>query len=315
MYGEIHIGVRESGDAMTVTRRIQACACWIGFIVVLMPGGFGHAGERPAAPSVLKDAIWVWGNPEMTVAGRQGPAEFAQASPARRAELLGAPNIILAGAGLPADRELAARWTADADGSRELIWEILPDGRTEWEPPYVFAQRIADIAPLVKRHPQLTAVLVDDMTSVAASRGFQPEHLVAIKELLASHKLPLDLWGVVYTMNLDAPGVAELMAPLDVVLLAEWHAAEVAHLAANVAKTRALAPHTPIVLGLYLHDYGAGRPIPQDLLELQFTTARQLLLDGEIAGIEITTIDNNESAVRWTAEWIREHGSEPLVRR
>lgn len=296
-----------------MTHHQLTCACRLVMVVASLVGR-GHAGEKPAAPRTLKDAIWVWGNPEMTVAGAQGPAEFAQASPAQRAELLGATNVILAGAGLPADRELAARWTSDADDSRELVWEILPDGHTDWAPPYVFEQRIRDVAPLVKLHPQLTAVLVDDMTSVAASRGFRPEHLRDIKELLRAHTLALDLWGVVYTMNLDAPGVADLIAPLDVVLLAEWHAAEVVHLAANVAKTRALATDKPIVLGLYLHDYGAGRPIPQDLLELQFTTARQLLLDGDITGIEITTIDNNESAVRWTAEWIKRHGDEPLMR-
>jgi hypothetical protein len=124
--------------------------------------------------------------------------------------------------------------------------------------------------------------------------------------------LSLELWGVVYTMNLDAPGIAELIAPLDVVLLAEWHAAEVPDLAQNVARAQALGPGKPIVLGLYLHDYGGGRPIPQDLLELQFENARRLLVAGEIAGIEITTIDNNESAVRWTSEWIRQHGDEAL---
>jgi len=270
------------------------------------------AADVPGDPLCIRDAIWVWGNPEMTVAGLRGLDEYAQASPARRAELLNASNIILAGAGLPSDHELASRWTAEAAGSRELIWEILPDGRTDWEPPYVFEQRVADLAPLVKRHPQITAVLVDDMTSVAAARGFKPEHLVGIQTAIQNHKLPLDLWGVVYTMNLDAPGVAELMAPLDVLLLAEWHASEVPNLARNVARARELAPGKPIVLGLYLHDYGGGRPIPPDLLEQQFTTARQLLLAGAIAGIEITTIDNNESAVRWTAEWIEKHGNEPL---
>jgi hypothetical protein len=299
---------------MSIMRSYQAASCrLLGLVCVLvLHCRLGVAADKPTPARCIRDAIWVWGNPEMTIAGSRGPGEYAQASPARRAELLGTTNIILAGAGLPSDRELAARWTAEVADSRELIWEILPDGHTDWQPPYVFEQRIADVAPLVKRHPQITAVLVDDMTSVAASRGFRPEHLRAIKDTLQAHQLPLDLWGVVYTMNLDAPGVADLMAPLDVVLLAEWHAAEVLNLAKNVARARELAPDKPIVLGLYLHDYGGGRPIPQDLLELQFTTARQLLLEGAIAGIEITTIDNNESAVRWTAEWIRKHGDEPL---
>lgn len=56
--------------------------------------------------------MWVWGNPEMGKPGEHTSATFAQASPAQRARLLGVPNVVLAGHGLPNDR-LSVHFSAD----------------------------------------------------------------------------------------------------------------------------------------------------------------------------------------------------------
>ncbi len=52
--------------------------------------------------------------------------------------------------------------------------------------------------------------------------------------------------------------------------------------------------------------------MPQQLIEHQYATALRLAHEGRIAGIEITTIDNDESAVCWTSRWIRSVADQPV---
>ena len=56
---------------------------------------------------VVRDVMWVWGNPEMAEEGAHTHKTFAQAGPAERAQLLGVPNIVMAGHGLSRDDGLA----------------------------------------------------------------------------------------------------------------------------------------------------------------------------------------------------------------
>ena len=122
----------------------------------------------------------------------------------------------------------------------------------------------------------------------------------------------MKIWGVVYTMSLNRPNINDYIKELDVVRLAEWHAKNVVHLEQHVAHCERLFPDKPIVLGLYLYDYGAGRPIPRDLLETQCETALRLAHAGRIEGIEFTTINNDPAAVAWTADWLRRVGDQEI---
>ena len=66
------------------------------------------------------------------------------------------------------------------------------------------------------------------------------------------------------------------------------------------------------MLGLYLYDYGDGRRMPKDLMELQCETARRLAHAGRIQGIVFLSIDNDADAVNWMADWIKRVGDEPV---
>src|SRR5271157_5224522 len=79
-------------------------------------------------PKVVRDLLWVGGNPEMGKPGLHTLATFASASPARRAELLGVPNAILAGQGIPNDDQQADALTREVAAAPRLVWEIAADG-------------------------------------------------------------------------------------------------------------------------------------------------------------------------------------------
>ena len=266
------------------------------------------AAASPAAaetdrPLRIGDLVWAWGNPEMTVAGEHTAATFAQASPRQRAKLLNARRVMMAGHGLPEDDAEAERLTDSVKDLPAIAWEIGPDGGTG--PPFVYERRMAQVRWLCERHANIEGVILDDMSTVSRQNGFQPEHIRAIRSGLTGPAAGVGIWGVVYTMSLDEEGIDDYIRELDVILLPEWHGRELLHLERNVAKVAGRFPDKPIILCTYLYDYGAGRRLPLELIEAQFTIALKLAHEGRISGIEITTIDNDEEAVRWTADWIR----------
>jgi hypothetical protein len=66
------------------------------------------------------------------------------------------------------------------------------------------------------------------------------------------------------------------------------------------------------VLCQYLYNYGGQGPMPRDMLELQCETALKLARQGRIIGMVFVTINNDADTVRWTAEWIKRVGDQPL---
>jgi len=153
-------------------------------------------------PKKVRDLLWVWGNPEMATEAAHTLATFAQAGPAERARLLGVPNIVMAGLGLPDDDRKAENLTEQASQFPRLVWEISPDG-TGGGPPFVYRDTIARVRRLVDRYPRIKGVLLDDMSTVAIDRGFRPEHIRQIRALLPGKYASVKIWGVIYTMSLN----------------------------------------------------------------------------------------------------------------
>jgi hypothetical protein len=217
----------------------------------------------------------------------------------------------MAGLGLPNDDSQAELWTHQAASARRLVWEINADGEGEGRP-FVYQDRMAQVRRLVDRYPQIEGVLLDDMSTLGIDRGFQPEHIRQIRELLPGKYRSVQIWGVVYTMSLGRERINDYIQELDVINLWTWHAQDVVDLEKNVAHCERLFPQKPIVVGLYLYDYGGGRRFPLDLLETQCRTALRLAHEGRIEGMVFLTINNDPEAVGWVAHWIQEVGDQEI---
>jgi hypothetical protein len=280
----------------------------VGLVLCISFGGPWAVAEE-ARPKIVRDLLWVWGNPEMTTPGKHTLATFAQASPAERAQLLGVPNMILAGQGLPNDNQQADAWTRQASGASRVVWEIASDGGT---PPFVYTRRMTQVRRLVDKYPKIEGVLLDDMSTVMIDKGFKPEHIRPIRQSLSDKYAAVKLWGAVYTMSLGRPGIDDFVKPLDVILLATWHAKDIADLDKNVERCREKYPGKSIVLCLYLYDYGGGRRMPRELMARQCETALTLAHAGRVSGIVFLTITNDAEMIGWTADWIQRVGGERL---
>lgn len=284
------------------------------FASVVPPGRALADDGREAGAKTVRDILWIWGNPEMAKGNDADHtlATFAQASPARRAELLRVPNIVMAGSGVPNDQQLALKQTETIKHAPGIVWEILPDGDADYRDKFEYVRRAEQVKELNAKYPQVEAVLLDDMTSVAISKGFKPEHIRGLRTQLAKDRKPIPIWGVVYTMNFGIKNIADYVNELNTINLWTWHAKDLVNLEENVAHCERTFPGKPIVLGLYLRDYGAASRMPRDLHEKQCATALKLAKAGRIAGIVFLTIDNDPEILAWTADWIARVGHEPL---
>jgi len=295
------------------------CVRWLGWIALLTVAGCVlAAGGSPARtaeqqggePVVIRDVLWVWGNPEMTQPGEQSLETFAEASPARRAALLGVPNIVMAGLGLPNDQAEADRLTAEVSHAPRLTWEISADG--EGGPPFVYKQRVTQVSRLVAKYPQIGSVLLDDMSTVQISKGLKAEDVRELRRLLREQCPGVKLAGAVYTMSLDDEGLAHYIRELDTIVLATWHARDVVGLERNVARCEREYPGREIVLCLYMYDYGEGRRMPREWLQEQCETALRLVHERRVQGIIFLTINDDPESVGWVADWVRRVGAQRI---
>jgi len=228
----------------------------------------------------------------------------------QRAALLGTPSVFMAGAGLPLDEALARQSHEHVAKARTLVWEFTTDHGGHGAP-WVYDKKLALLQKLIDDYPQppLVGVLLDDMTSMSVSAGLKPEDIARLRESLPAG---IKLFGVVYTMNMRQPGMDAIIKELDVINLWNWHAKDVVDLADNVAYCEEVAPDKPIILGLYLRDYGGGRLIPHDLHHLQVKTALELAHARRIEGMIFLTIDDDPPVLQWTADWIKEVGDQKI---
>lgn len=270
------------------------------------------AAAEPASnrPKVVRDLLWAWGNPEMVTPGEHTLSTFASASTARRAELLGVPNVVIAGLGIPNDDQKADALTREVAASPRVVWEITADGNGG--PPFVYTQRTAQVRKLVDKYPRIEGVLLDDMSTVGMDKGLKPEHIRQIRQSLDGKYAALKIWGVLYTMSFDRPKIDEYIKELDVISLWTWHAKDVVNLEGNVAHCEQKYPGKPIMLGLYLYDYGGDRRISLDLLKRQCETALKLLHAGRIRGIVFLSINDDPAAVGWAANWVKQVGGQKV---
>ena len=269
------------------------------------------ADAKDSGTRTVREALWVWGNPEMAEEGKHSLATFAQAGPAERAELLGVPNIAMAGPGLPRNDEVAFALTAEVAHAPRLVWEIGCDDEAGG-PPFEYEETVARIARVADKYPQLEGVLLDDMSSQKVARGFKPEHIRSLKSLLVEACPQVKVWGVVYTMNLSIPDIDDYLRELDIINLWVWHAKDLVDLEQHVVRIEDKYPDKPIVLGLYLYDYGDGRGMPLASLDMQCSVALKLLHEKRLQDLVLLTITNDEQAVTQAAEWVAEVGGDPI---
>lgn len=272
--------------------------------------GAGQVYRRPGGRII--DHLWVWGNPELSLEQTCCDGHFGGASPLSRANLLGLRNLTMCGHGIPQDRIYAEAVMRPVAHMDRIVWEIMPDDEDEG---FDFTRRLQRVEDLLGQHDNIEGVIIDDMSTVYRERGFDPASLRAVHERMptAPDGWRLRLYGVIYTMSLRDDRVEQFIEPLDVINLWTWSAEDTAEWDANVRRVQSLGPGKPVVLGLYLTNYGGKAAFTVDTMRAQCESALEMLRSGRIFGINFLLHGaENAEVVAWTRGWIGEVGGEEV---
>ncbi len=75
-----------------------------------------------------------------------------------------------------------------------------------------------------------------------------------------------------------------------------------------------IAPDKPIVIGLYLTNYGGKEPLTPETMKAQCDVALAMLRDKRIFGITFLLHGaENAPVVAWTRDWVRQVSDEALT--
>jgi hypothetical protein len=258
---------------------------------------------RPVRQSV-RDRIWIWGTREAPGSTKRSLSAYVEASPAQRAKMLGLRNVFIAG-GIPLEPDRAKELAEPvARMGGRLFYEVCSSQMTGRASDY--EKDIIAARALAAEFPDLDGVLLDDLTSQQiAARGMTTDELRKVCNSFQVGPKKTPVWGVVYTMNMGHPGLAEYLKLLDGINLWTWDAKDLPALEENLARCEQLAPGKPIILGIYLYDYGADRPMPLDLLQYQCDQALSWLKQNRICGIVFLTITPEPKALQWAQAWLK----------
>ena len=160
-------------------------------------------------------------------------------------------------------------------------------------------------------YPPENLLLNTSSAEPEAPASISVARLKEIKKRMAQLDRTPDLGVVVYAHQLN-PAIRRHLDLCDLVSFWSWTADDLAKLPENFAKYQEIVPRKRTLLGIYMWDFGQGKPLPMDLMKMQCDTALKWLKDGTIEGmifLATNICDMKIEAVEWAKNWIAEHGA------
>jgi hypothetical protein len=300
---------------------MSALGTAVGFLVLVTVCVLGCCASAAsgAEPQKVRDRMWVWAHDAGVYNGQWNLPGRSSITPVEGAAYLGLANVIFIryeGKPQPPFSDYARPFRS----LRKVMWSVTGAGGATSD-----AER-REVLALAREMPNLTGVFMDDFFQfTAAARGaaggeagaaaaLSVEQLEQLRRQLTLDSRRLDLGVTLYTHQLD-PRIAAHLALCDVVSLWMWKADDLERLQSNFALFEKLAPRKRTLLGLYMWDFGTGRPMPLERMKKQCHQALQWLREGRIEGmifLATNLCDLKLETVGWTKGWIAEVGDGPL---
>jgi len=270
----------------------------------------GHMAVA-AEPVRLIDQAWTWGYViRGTLPGKvpfisdSGVAPFdgvSSCSLETGARYLGTPNVVYMNSNHDL-RTLAPEYLDRLTSCKRVVCALQHGKYRET------AQAVSGIS---RKYPNIVGGLIDDfMDCHGPSKAIAVAETKAIYEALKSENPALRLYVVRYTWQ-DQKDLVPYLPYLDVINLWVWKAAEEpwrTTLEPEIDSIRRITGK-PILLGLFLHDYGqTGKPVPMNILELQFQKAAALAQQGKTEGFVVLQSGwFDRESHRPQVQWIRQY--------
>ncbi|MBI2441209.1 MAG: hypothetical protein HYV35_07560 [Lentisphaerae bacterium] len=259
----------------------------------------------------VSDRFWLWGhdagshNEGWNIPGK------SRITPVEAAFYLAIPNIVMVRYN-KADLPPSVQYGVPFRPLRQVVWSIVGasgiTARADREQAIELAQSLSN----------MTGVMMDDFfRSEGKEDGIgvlSLDELRHVRDLLSAAHRKLDLWVVLYDHQTRLP-VRRHLELCDKVTFWTWKAEDLPRLEQNFALAEAVAPSCGKLLGCYMWDYGAKRPMPVNLMQKQCEQGLQWLQEGRIEGMIFLAsciCDLGLETVEWTRQWVAQVGGRPL---
>ena len=267
----------------------------------------------------LRDRCWMWGHDTGVYDGPDGKGglkyNIPGSEPITMADAcgrMGIPNVCVIRWDAPSEEYLEQFKTM-----KRLSWVICGDSKPE-----MFREWHDRAMRLFRKMPNMVGFDLDDFFFRTKSY-LEDGEMVALghrtrRQLRALHDevhslgRPADLRIVFYERDLASP-VAPILREVDTVLFWTWSGSNLANLRQNFSRLRAMVPDKPVLLGIYMWDFGGARPLPMDFMKGQLDVAYDLFKRGEVDGFIFhctPLVNKNLEAVEYARGWIDRHADE-----
>ncbi len=276
-----------------------------------------RAGERAGAAALstapddsatntVRDRLWIWTHAAGSYKLDFGLPRASRMTPVEGAVYLGVPNLLFiryqGNPPIPFDQYAIAFRPL-----KRVVWSLVgASGQSSDEE----RRHVLDLA---EGFPNIVGFIMDDFFRSDGTGSLSIDQLNELRGHLTVGGRKRDLFVVLYQHQLALPVQAHLDA-CDKVTFWTWEARDLEKLESSFDRLEKLAPRHGKLLGCYLWDFGARKPIPLELMQKQCELGKSWLEQGRIEGmifLASNVCDLELETVEWTRRWIGQVGPQP----
>ena len=228
-------------------------------------------------PKINSGNLWVWGGPTPFWGG-----SMADDALIRGAEYFNADNGVYVYG--PTNEKMMGLHS----GFKRLLCQINSNCRTPGAQENSSDQENAErLSRLSLQFPNIEGAMCDDL-AVKYQKAVLPDVMKECYHALKKHNERLQMYGVVYTWELEQKDFQPVLPYLDGISLWFWKLEELVKYDHYMELVRRYFPGKKILQGVFIHEYGRSDSAnPPHLLKYQLDKTRQYMAEGLIDGVII----------------------------
>ena len=258
---------------------------------------------------IIRDRLWIWTHETGSHNEEYDIPKPSRMTPTEGACYLGTPNMMFIRYNDRPEMPFF-QYAVPTRAMNRVVWSITGAGGA------TSRKETEHVLELARRQENITGLVMDDFFHTKEGRAsIGVEELVELRGRMQLDDRRLDLYIILYDHWLDW-NVQDHFDLCDKVIFWTWEAKNLERLEENFDRFELIARNRGKLLGCYLYDYGAKKPMPLQSMRMQCEKGRELLESGRIDGIVFlasNVCDLELEAVEWTRDWIADIGDRPLM--
>lgn len=264
--------------------------------------------------TTILDRLWLWGM-KVNMLQSQGHYDIADFRESKLTvetalQLTGISNVYMAGgleideatlAEMPSAKRIVCKWALHDHKDGKMFLDVERCHK-----------RLRGAKALAKVDPRIEGFHIDDFSTGSMDVGAKPEHVAQLQYLNAISQPLLPLYGTFYSMTLERDGIADMMRYFDVIILPLWHYSELDTLPQRIERTNELSGGKPILLAMYVYDFGNNKQITTEGMGIQLDFVEKTILSQQVTGLLVCgtcMLDIGWEAADYYIDWIKRVGA------